>query len=138
MTLSWVDFVLDKADNGELNSKINEVSPLMIVADLLSLTVYTAWLAVTRMCKVLHSTDDRCHILDAWPGNHPPVGIGPTITRLCNSCTTPTRDMKPENVLLGTDWRIKITDFGTARIMDDTDQSEANARADRDAKLTLP
>ena len=34
------------------------------------------------------------------------------------------RDMKPENVLLDDNMRIKITDFGTAKILDENDAGE--------------
>ena len=39
-------------------------------------------------------------------------------------CVVLCRDLKPENILLSKDMHIRITDFGSARILDDPEQQQ--------------
>ncbi|OMJ16696.1 3-phosphoinositide-dependent protein kinase 1 [Smittium culicis] len=39
------------------------------------------------------------------------------------------RDLKPENILLGKDMNILITDFGTAKVLDDSDHKSSDLRS---------
>ena len=79
---SDIDFVLDYAPNGELQTRIARMG---------SLSTTCARYYAAQIVDALQYMHDRGVI-------H--------------------RDLKPENLLLDKDYRIKITDFGTGKVVD--------------------
>ena len=46
------------------------------------------------------------------------------ITISCDAASCGFRDLKPENILLSEDMHIQITDFGSAKIVDEVDEGQ--------------
>jgi 3-phosphoinositide dependent protein kinase-1 len=103
-----VDFVLDLAENGEMQTRISQLGSL------------------STECTRYHAAQ----IVDAVDFMHTKGVI-----HRCASChvsskcltTKFRRDLKPENLLLDNAYRIRITDFGTGKILDSPCQSYLSA-----------
>uniref|UniRef100_A0A183C2D9 3-phosphoinositide-dependent protein kinase 1 n=1 Tax=Globodera pallida TaxID=36090 RepID=A0A183C2D9_GLOPA len=54
-----------------------------------------------------------------------------------HQCKVIHRDLKPENILVGADWHIMISDFGTAKIVDEQQPTAADSSSSFDAAAVI-
>ena len=94
-------FVLDLAPNGEMQSRISRLGSLSLACA----RYYTA--QIVDAIEYMHDKG----VIHRYV---PPIKD----YDISRHSKTP-RDLKPENLLLDTEFRIKITDFGTGKILDD-------------------
>lgn len=104
MTYPLTVFVLDLARNGELQSRISRMGSLSVECS----RYYAA--QIVDALDYMHGKG----VIHRLVGSHlpPPSHSAPEYS-----------DLKPENLLLDDNFRLKITDFGTGKILDSDGRS---------------
>lgn len=72
---------------------------------------------VSGVFAVFRGSNRGCVGLYARERRHPPVSPAPSALP-CSHSAVKRSDLKPENLLLDDNFRLKITDFGTGKILD--------------------